>query len=178
MAQIQSNQGQANIKGNLRLYTIASYTTSYNGSIAAVSCVNWSDTWQFSAADRAAEYPDYISVTAPSITGFKASAFEAYATGMLTYFDDGSQYAWKADQGYTSVVYAFNEFVNNGFKVDEAYARMWVTNNTTSTNNTFISQYVHTYGNTAPSIGIGPGGVTFILNNTKASWQIASSVNW
>lgn len=163
--------GPTSSKGNLRLYTYAAGLS--NNRIVARSVAEWTTDWQLFASERPAAGNDYISLTVPSNYANLTDTFSAYCTpaGYLRNY-------YKEDEGYTSVVYSFLEFLNYAYRVDRATVEMGCVKNTSAGNRvTCISKYVHTWLSITPSISIDSSGVSFGISPLQSAWQIASSVS-
>lgn len=150
--------GTPTVKGNFTLYTLAGFDNYDPTALFASSVGKWSGGVGGSNGPETLA-DDFMTMTWPS-------GHVLLASGLLgTYFG-----GYKHDEGYGSVVFGFGEkkgtvtLSTTGRQDSSSGTRKW------------ISNYVHTWGETVPTFNIAVGDLGISLTDTTISWTIASSV--
>ncbi|WP_310602841.1 hypothetical protein [Anaerosporobacter sp.] len=151
-------QGKSTTYGyNFTLYTIVGYD-NWNPSITyADSVAEWS---LGSAGKNGPSYTDDDFITMSWPKGFV----------LLTSGLSGGTNQYKKKEAYSSVVWGFEE------KVGKTILMTTGKNDNSSVTRKWVSDYVHTWGETTPSFEISLSGISVSLSSSSMSWQVASSL--
>lgn len=151
-------QGQPSTHGyNFTLYTIVGYDNWDPSTTYASSVSEWS---LGSAGNDGPSYTDddFITMSWPK-------GFVLLSSGL-----SGGWNQYKRDEAYSSVVWGFEE------KVGKATLLTTGKNDNSTVTRKWVSNYVHTWGETTPSFEISTSGLSVSLSNSSKSWQVASSL--